>query len=164
MEVWKPIRRWSGVYEVSSLGNVRRGARVLSFGVLSNGYRQARASLNGNRTLKSALVHRLVAEEFIGELPDHMQVNHKNGDRADNRVENLEIVTASENARHAYHVLGRSKPAGSKHPAAKLTEEIVCEIRWLFGLGVKQVDLAREYLMDKTTIRDIVHRYRWKHI
>mgnify|MGYP001585956411 CR=1 FL=1 len=93
-----------------------------------------------------------------------MQVNHKNGNRSDNRVENLEIVTAAENNLHAYRTLNRSRPSGSKHPAAKLTENDVLDIRWLYGMGVRQFVLAKEYELDRTTIRDLVHRHHWNHI
>lgn len=163
MEIWKPVKRWDGLYEVSSEGRIRRNGRVLRPGKIRGGYVQATASLH-TRVIKYALMHRLVAETFIGELPENFQVNHKNGNRSDNRVENLEIVTASENSLHAYRVLKRQRPQGSKHPSSRFTEEIVIDIRRQFADGVRQIDLARKYAVDKTSIRDIVHRYRWTHI
>jgi hypothetical protein len=74
---------------------------------------------------KSFLVHRLVAEAFLGQ--SDLQVNHKNGDKSDNRLDNLEFVTCIENARHAVDVLGRN--LGDKNHKCKLTWEQVCEIR-----------------------------------
>jgi hypothetical protein len=163
MELWKSVSRWDDLYEVSSEGRVRRNGRVLKPSTLRTGYVQATASLH-TRVIKYALVHRLVAEAFIGPIPDGMQVNHKNGIRSDNRVENLEIVSASENNLHAYRTLGRERPQGSKHPAARLTETNVLEIRARYEAGERQSDLARAYTLDPTSIRDIVHRYRWTHI
>lgn len=170
MEIWKQVDSVDGLYEVSSEGRLRqcsgmsrRTGRVLKPQVRPNGYVQASVRfIDGS--YKYPLMHRLVAEAFIGPIPDSMQINHKNGDRSDNRVENLEIVTCSENNRHAYRVLGRERPEGSKHPVSKLSEEDVMDIRWMYGLGVRQFVLAKEYAIDPTTIRDIVHRRHWKHI
>jgi len=171
MENWKPTESCYGLYEVSSIGRVRQGkggqrrnGRILKTTPnAQTGYVQRRIVLDdGSSTY--ALVHRLVAEAFIGPIPSGMQVNHLNGNRSDNRVENLEIVTSSENNLHAFRVLNRETPKGEKHPMAKLTEEIALEIRWLFAVGARQFQLAKEYMLDPTVIRDIVHRKRWKHI
>lgn len=115
LEYWRPVDgyRW---YQVSNLGNVRslshqvntahggkrmvKGRLLMPFIVKTTGYYQV--SLHRNR----ASVHRLVAMAFCeGYAPD-LCVNHKNGVRGDNRAENLEWVTLSENIKHAYRVLG----------------------------------------------------------
>lgn len=170
MEIWKSIESADSLYEVSSEGRMRqcvgvyrRTGRLLKPQKRPNGYVQGTIRFLDGR-YEYPLVHRLVAAAFIGHIPESMQVNHKNGIRSDNRVENLEIVTASENNLHAYRELNRERPKGEKHPGAKLTEEIVLEIRWLFAMGARQCHLALEYCLDPTVIRDIVHRYRWKHI
>ncbi len=165
MEVWKNVDRWDGgLYEVSSEGRVRRGMRILRPSTVSRGYKQATASLGGKRVIRQALVHQLVAEAFIGDIPASMQVNHLNGIKSDNRVENLEIVTAAANNLHAYRVLNRERMCGSKHHASKLTEAAVLDIRKLVEAGASQTELARKHQVDKTTIRDIVHRKKWTHI
>lgn len=164
MEIWKPVERWGGIYEVSSEGRVRRGNRVLKPHVTGAGYRQATASLNGDRTIKQASVHRLVAEAFLGGIPDSMQINHKNGIRTDNRVENLEVVSCSDNLRHSFRVLGRKSPMGSAHTFAKLSEDGVREIRRLHADGTRQTEIAKLFCVDKTTVRDVVHRRTWNHV
>lgn len=165
MEIWKEIAGSYGPYEVSSEGRLRRKGRVLRPHKQKTGYVLVKMyEANTKQATLSKLVHRLVADAFLGPIPDGMQVNHKNGVRSDNRVENLGIVTAAENNLHAYRVLGRESQRGEQHPMAKLTEEIVSEIRWLFAMGARQFLLAKEYALDPTVIRDIVHRRRWRHI
>lgn len=131
LEEWRPCVE-SPFYEVSSLGRVRslprrvrsgpppgmadRPGKVLNPTRLNTGYMQVK--MHG----KKYAVHRLVAAAF---LPDAKkpQVNHINGIRDDNRVENLEWVTASENHIHSYAVLNRKRSSlgafGIMHPCAK---------------------------------------------
>lgn len=170
MEIWKKVDSADGLYEVSSEGRLRqcvgykrRTGRMLNPPARASGYVQATVRLKDG-SARHPLLHRLVAAAFIGPIPDGMQVNHKNGKKNDNRVVNLEIVTAAENNLHAFRVLNRTRSPGSKHHSAKLTEVDVLDIRWLHGLGVKQFELAKEYGIDKTTVRDLVHRHHWNHI
>jgi len=170
MEEWKEVSESNGLYEISSEGRLRqcsginrRTGRLLKPQTRPNGYVQATLRHACGKTTYP-LVHRLVAKAFIGSIPDKYQVNHKNGNRSDNFAENLEIVTCSENNLHAFRALGRKALKGEDHPNSKLSEVDVLDIRWLFGMGVRQCILAKEYCLDATVIRDIVHCYRWKHI
>lgn len=110
------------------------------------------------------LVHRLIAETFLGPIPDGYQVNHKNGIRHDNRLENLEVVTASENNLNAFRELGRTPVRGENHGKSYLTEADILRVREQHLFGARQVDIANCFGIDKTSVRDIVHRYRWTHI
>ena len=105
-----PEEEWRAVvgmpsYEVSDLGRVRRltSAQRAQVGKVlvprSNGCGYARVMLLEERTAYQRSVHRLVAEAFIGLIPDGMEVDHISGDKADNRLANLQVVTHRENAR-----------------------------------------------------------------
>lgn len=112
MEIWKPIKGFEGKYEVSSIGRVRSvphmvenrysermtKAKILALQKLRNGY----LTVSLGRKHKHALVHRLVAEAFLPEPLGKTDVNHKNLNKTDNRVENLEWSTRHENMQHAH--------------------------------------------------------------
>ena len=107
---------------------------------------------------KMFLVHRLIAEVFLGE--SDLCVNHKNGDKMDNRLENLEWVTTSENNKHSREVLGNFF-VGQEHGRAKLTNENVFDIRKSL---LPASHLAETYGVCKKTIENIQTRHTWKHL
>src|SRR3990167_11158931 len=100
-EEWRTIDGWP--HEVSSLGRVRRGLSGSTCpGRLVQPIREyVRVSLRRDRRQTAHPVHRLVADAFLGSRPPGHQINHKNGNKTDNRAENLEWVTRNENQLHA---------------------------------------------------------------
>lgn len=163
MEVWKIVPAQYGPYFCSSDGRVSRDEHFLRTYVRPNGYIRVQLMM-AKPGFRNPPMHRLIYETFVGTIPKGKEINHKNGIKADNRIENLEVVTRSENCAHAYRVLGREKLHGNKNPAAKLCEDVVREMRWLFAMGARQIDLAREYAVSATQICDIVNNRSWKHI
>ena len=118
------------------------------------GYLQIRAMI-GDRRLHG-LAHRLVWQHFFGDLPDGMVINHKNGIKDDNRPENLEVVTYSENMKHA-HANRLLDQRGERNPAAKLSNLQVTEIREEHATGkYQQQELARRFNVTFQAISKIV--------
>jgi len=111
-----------------------------------------------------SLAHRLVWIFFNGEIPDDMQINHKNGIKTDNRPENLELLTVSENTQHAYNILGKKAARGEKQGSAKLTENEVIEIRNRYKTGETQESIAGDFHISRPQISNVVNRKQWAHV
>ena len=145
----RPI--YGGRYFAKEDGTIwNANGKQMKPGVQSKGYLTV-CLYDGSRPKrpKSFLVHRLVAEAFLGE--SSLQINHKNGDKKDNRVENLEYCTALENARHAIEVLGKSQ-SGENHARRKLSKEQVVEIK---GSAESHASIGRKYKISSSHVRDI---------
>lgn len=110
-------------------------------------------------------VHRLVAIAFIPNPDKLPTVNHKNGNKTDNCVDNLEWMTQLDNVRHAWET-GLAKPKyGMENPANVYTEEQIHQVCALLELRVDSiVEIARICNVNKTLIRDIKFRGKWKRI
>ncbi len=114
VEVWKDIKGYEGLYQVSNLGRVKSlerfkdnnggkvkvSERIMRISVDTVGYNIICLTKNSKR--KTHKIHRLVAEAFIPNLENKREVNHKDGNKQNNNVKNLEWATRKENMRHAY--------------------------------------------------------------
>lgn len=106
------------------------------------GYEYITLCKNGKKYLKT--VHRLMAEIFLPNPENKPEVNHKNGIRTDNRVENLEWTTHSENVLHAFRVLNRKKPQGCKGMYGKLHPNVKIVIQFKDGKIINEYYGANE--------------------
>ena len=177
MEIWKDIEGYENSYQVSNFGQVRTKNRLI-FNPLSKTYYEKNQiilkqylSLGYKRTIlckngksKNAAVHRLVAQTFIPNPENKPQVNHINGIKTDNRIENLEWCTASENGLHAYKT-GLNKPTYHKRDnlsITKLKETDVLNIKKLYN-GNNITYIKTIYNVNYSTIYRIIHgRKYWK--
>lgn len=135
MEAWKDVIGYEGIYQVSNTGKVKRiGAyknqhgrewisnRILKPATKSNGYMFV--GLSKDNKVSSKHIHRLVAEAFIPNPFNKPTVNHKDGNKSNNTVENLEWVTYLENNMHSIKVLKRdSKNSSDSRPVLQFDKE-----------------------------------------
>lgn len=183
-EEWRTIPGYEGVYSVSSLGRVRRdlggtgtcrAGRILSPILYTNGYQVVR--LYRDKTSRAFGVHRLVAAAFIGPCPKGHQVNHLDGNKRNNRTDNLEYCTPKQNQQHAaqFGLLPRGERNGSRthperlargdrHGRAKLSAEIVKEIHRRHAAGESYRTLAKFYSVSMRAISFAVKGETWKHV
>ena len=119
-EIWKDIVKHEG-YQVSNLGNIKGKNGKILIGGIKRGYREVILVNNNKRYYK--LVHRLVAEIFISNPENKLQINHIDGNKLNNKVDNLEWCTPNENMKHAYKI-GLQKPLYAKeNPRAKKVKQ-----------------------------------------
>lgn len=171
-EEWREFR--SSGYLVSSEGRVkspnitieRKNNRphtsksvVLKLATDGRGYNRVAFKFNGK--LSTFKVHRLVAEVFLGE--SKLEVNHKNGDKKDNRVINLEWVSHADNIRHAFLSGLMSPRVGSNNSSAKINEQMALIIKEL--LKTKgPAEISRELGLSLNIIKDISRKRTWLHV
>jgi hypothetical protein len=165
-EVWRDIPNWKR-YQVSNKGNVKSlnynktgKERILKLPLCSRGYPRVVLSVNGKS--KSKRVHRLVAETFIPNPEGKPHINHINGIKTDNRVENLEWCTQKENIRHAVET-GLFSATGENNGRCKITEADAREIK--YGLKDKtRRELSERFGISIWMITAIRKNRLWKHI
>lgn len=167
METWKNIKGYEGLYLVSNLGRIKslKRQRIRKIATTRIGYCVVNLSKDGIKKLKT--VHRLVALAFVPN-PDNKQcINHKDGNKLNNKIENLEWCTHSENSKHMVEVLGIKPHLGKKHPEetkrkigfknSKLTLNDILTIKKRYESGATQVALAKEYDVHYVTINNVIN-------
>ena len=166
-ERWKEIPGYEGYYEASTLGHIRSvrderntyNGKILRPRLKPNGYLQYGLTRDGKtRTFKSS---RLIAKTFLPNPENKLTVNHKNGIKNDDRLENLEWATISENTQHAVDT-GLLKPKmGEDVRGAKITNEQALQISHLLDKGVDYRIIAQAFGVHKMCIQDIKHGRTW---
>lgn len=163
-KIWKPVKGFEGVYEVSLHGRIRRkGSYNLRKPQLTHkGY--LKVVLNDKDRKKGLFIHRIVAEAFLKPKEGKNQINHKDGHKLHNWVENLEWCSVLENNQHAKRNNLYKPNFGNKHGMSKLTEDKVKLARKEYADGKPFVLIAKEMNVAPSTIRHAIIRDTWKHI
>ncbi len=168
METWKIIDGFNNVYYVSNMGNVKsidhyynsiRGKRLKKGRIIKpqkdkKGY--IRVSLSMDCVKFTTGIHRLVAKSFIPNPNNKSYVNHINGIKSDNRAENLEWCTNSENIIHAYKNDLIKSNLGEDHHMSKFSNNEVAKIRLLHSKGRTNKELAIRYNISEAAMSKII--------
>jgi HNH endonuclease len=155
--------RWTVDAEAGAVYSTRF-QRPISPSVSKKGYRSLPVWLPELKKRLNVLLHRLVWETVHGPIPPGLQINHKNGDKADNRVANLELTTAGENTRHAMDTGLRRPLRGVELPHARFSEDEVRDIRARLTAGALQREVAAVYGTTQQHISAIARRAVWAHV
>lgn len=175
MEIWKEIEN-SNYYAISNIGNVKR-LKHKKWCVLNNSfsiYKEKLLSPTNNNTKKywrikinyknnigvSESIHRLVAKTFISNPNNLLQVNHIDGNKNNNYVDNLEWITNIDNMKHAWKT-GLKKVMYEHKIGAILKREQVLKIPELLKSGYTTIKIAKEYNVSPTTITEIIAGRSW---
>jgi len=171
IEEWKDISEFEG-YEVSNFGNIRsinrtcvgrpgvtKGKLLKPF-INRRGYLEVNLFENSKSTPK--IIHRLVAKAFIPNLENKPQVNHIDGNKLNNRVDNLEWMSNSENQKHAYSLGLQPTKAGEKNGRATLTNDTVTILKELYNSGKSVKEVAKVMNISLSKIRQIIYGSSWK--
>jgi len=165
MENWKFIKNYENRYMISDLGNIkslkklhRNSDKILKPILQGGGY--LAIDLGNGIKIKRFLIHRLVAENFLNNEYNKKQVNHINGIKTDNKLSNLEWVTASENQKHAIKT-GLKSSKGEKNSQCKIK---TADILNILNDKRKYKLISEQYKISISTISDIKRGYSWNHI
>lgn len=150
IEEWKKVEKFPN-YSVSNMGRIRNDKTNKMMKLhKANGY--YKVDLRGNEK-KQLRVHRLVATAFIPNPRNKPQVNHKDGNRSNNNVDNLEWCTNQENILHSYRVLGRYSWIKGKHHTEMTKEKI-----GVSNKGKRHTEEAKQKMSDNNTVKRKVRR------
>jgi hypothetical protein len=177
MEVWKDIKGYEGLYQVSNFVRVKSlcrkvlskkknepflrivNERILKMDI-RNGYMYV--SLSKNSISRKLMVHRLLAISFIDNPENKKFINHIDGDKLNNSLSNLEWCTSKENTNHAINI-GLINRKGVKHHNSKLKEHEVYKIKFEHK-NISLAQIGRIYNISRYVVWRIRNERSWKHV
>jgi hypothetical protein len=178
----KAIKGFEGLYSITKDGRVLSHKKMVKVGnnggvetrpeqwlkpsILKRGKGYLRVHLAKNGKKHARLVHRLIAEAFIPNPSNLPQVNHKDGNSLNNLINNLEWCTPQQNSIHAFKngLTKLPKQCGANNSQAKLTNDLVQQMRDLYAEIGNASEVARRFGIKPRHAYDICHFKRWTHI
>jgi len=164
-EIWKDAPGYEGRNLVSNLGNVfsvYTGKNMPLKHLTGDPYLSAVITKNNKSEPKR--VHRLVAMAFLENLDNKPCVNHKDGVKTNNSLENLEWATYKENSRHLHAMGLGNPPIGARQHMAVLTDETATEALTRMASGEKAKDIAKDYQINQFALSKLKSGKTWKHL
>ena len=184
-ELWLPVKNYENIYHISNFGRLKILDRVcwksvkdktstrikcekISASFWKTGWYPNHILVDEQGNKRTECIHRLVASHFIPNPDNKPQINHKDGNKANNHVDNLEWVTCSENSQHA-HDTGLSKPPrGTKHYMAKIDENRAREVKEILKTRVNNKpslgQIAKDLGISRSCVREIHENKSWKYV
>lgn len=178
-EVWASIYGFEKYYQISSLGRVKAMRRYKERGTQrfwtkekllnpkpdGRGYKRVLLYGDISETPIRISIHRLVAEAFIPNPENKPQINHINGIKTDNGINNLEWCTSQENLYHAYASGLNIRARGERVGISRLKEKQVVKIRKIYQSGkYTQLEVANMFGVSRSAIRGVINGETWKHV
>lgn len=162
-EVIKDIRGFEGRYTISNTGTVRSKLTniVMRPNVTRFGYARINLRKAKSREYKSYFIHRLVASHFLDNPNNLPEVNHKDCNRLNNAVDNLEWVSKEDNIRHSF-IFGSASHKGLRNPNSKLNEDDIVAIKALHKTNrFYNTQIAKIFKVSSSTIDNIINGVTW---
>ena len=171
-EIWKPVKGFKKFYSISNFGRIRRdcsghglckSGRILRIATSKDGYKKICLCKYGKQYTKH--IAHMVLEAFIGGRPNGYETNHKDGNKLNNKVSNLEYVTRAQNIAHAWENGLRDSCRGENHCSAIIKEKEVVLIRKMYATGLYSIrGLAKMVDISVWIVTDVILKRTWKHI
>lgn len=162
-EIWKDIPGYEGYYQASNLGRIKsfyKNGKILNPSINMHGYKQiVLINHNGRKTWT---IHRIIAKTFIPNIYNKPFINHINGIKTDNNINNIEWCTASENIIHGFKIGLIKRNKNEKSKSSKLSWDIVSQIRLIKNRDkISNRKLAKQYGVCHTLINKIINNTKW---
>lgn len=161
---YKDIPGYEKRYRIYEDGRIwsYRSKRFLRQFIDNDGYIRHTLCVNNKR--KNQTLHRWIYLAFIGDIPKGKQVNHKDGNKINNSIENLEVMTHQQNVVHAWENGLQKRRVGSKMWSSKLKEKDIQKIRSLYKKGHSQKEIGEMFGITQSNISHIVNSNTWSHV
>lgn len=153
-EVWKDIPDYEELYQISNFGRVKNFKRNKLI-TINNKQSYLKVILWKNNKMKNMLIHRILAIVFIKNPNNYPCINHKDGNKLNNSLNNLEWVTHSMNNKHAYDT-------GLKVKEGVFNEKDLINIKYMVNSGISQRKIANKLNVDRSTVQRVISGKTYK--